>query len=57
MAITGEPENPLATTWTCEARKAPSAGLLTITSGAFMATLVVAVDEAPELSVTVAVSV
>ena len=57
MAITGEPENPLATMWTCDNRKLPSTGLLTMTSGAFTATLVVAVDEAPELSVTVAVSV
>jgi hypothetical protein len=57
MAVTGNPENPLAITWTCEGRKLPSAGLLTMTSGAFTVTLVVAVDEAPELSVTVAVSV
>lgn len=57
MVVTVEPENPLATTWTCEFSKAPSAGLLRITSGAFTVTLVVAVDEAPELSVTFAVSV
>ena len=37
--------------------KAPAAGLLTITSGAFTVTLVLAVEEAPKLSVTVAVSV
>ena len=53
----GEPENPLATTWTCEFSKVPAAGLLTMTSGAFTVTLVVAVEEAPELSVIVAVSV
>ena len=57
MAVTGEPEKPLAITWTCEGRTAPLAGLLTITSGAFTVTLVLAVEEAPELSVTVAVSV
>ena len=57
MAITGEPENPLAITWTCDASKASFVGLLTITSGAFTVTLVVAVEEAPKLSVTVAVSV
>ncbi len=57
MAVTGEPENPLAITWTCDNKKLPSAGLLTMTSGAFTVTLVVAVEEAPELSVTLAVSV
>ncbi len=57
MATTGKPENPLAITWTCEGSAAPLAGLLTMTSGAFTVTLVVAVEEVPELSVTVAVSV
>jgi hypothetical protein len=57
MAVTGLPEKPLATTWTCCGRMAPLAGLLTITSGAFTVTLALAEEEAPELSVTVAVSV
>jgi hypothetical protein len=57
MATTVEPENPLATTWTCDGMKAPLAGLITMTSGAFTVTLVVAVEEAPRLSVTLAVSV
>ncbi len=57
MAVTGLPENPLATTWTCEDTLAPLAGLLTITSGAFTVTVVVAEEEAPELFVILAVSV
>ena len=57
MATTAKPENPVATTWTGESSSAALAGLLTMTSGAFTVTLVVAVEEAPELSVIVAVSV
>src|SRR6266571_1112699 len=57
MAVTGLPENPLATTWTCIGRMASLAGLLTITSGAFTVTLVLAEEDAPTLSVTLAVSV
>lgn len=57
MAVTGKPENPLATTWTCDVSTAPFVGLLTMTSGAFTVTLAVAVEEAPELSVTVALRV
>ena len=56
MATSGKPENPLATTWTCDGSKAPLTGLLTMTSGAFTVTLVVAVEKAPRLSVTLAVT-
>ena len=57
MDVTGKPENPLATTWTCKGTLAPLAGLLTITSGALTVTVVLAEEDAPALSVTFAVSV
>src|SRR5579884_3598097 len=56
IATTGKPEKPLATTCTDDAL-VPAAGLLTITSGALIVTVVVAVEVAPDVLVTLAVTV
>jgi hypothetical protein len=50
------PENPVATTWIGDVTLV-DAGLLTITSGAFTVTEEEVEELAPELSVTVAVTV